>query len=100
MKNRSLYTVRSKKRERHPNIIVDANKTKFKSVNLTHSKGKKGHWNIPLKNNPNKSDSKKSYVKKDIKSDYKFNYSKAFKNYELSEEDIKLLKNFLNKKRK
>ena len=34
----SLFTIRKKKKEKHPQLIVDVNKTKFKSMSITHSK--------------------------------------------------------------
>ena len=97
---KSLYTIRKKKHAKHPQVIVDANRTKFKSVTLTHTKGHRKHWNIKLKNNPNPKDEKESYVSKQIIEDFKFNFSKAFMNYSLSNEDIDILIAFLESKKK
>ena len=41
-----------------------------------------------------------SYSRKEIIEDFKFRYSKAFKNYQLSNEDIEDLKRFLDEKKK
>ena len=78
--SKSLFTIRRKKRAKHPQIVVDANKIKFKSLTLTHSKGKRKTRNIPLKHNPNPNDLRQSYFSKKIIEDFKFNYTKAFKN--------------------
>ena len=97
---KSLFTIRKKKHAKHPQIIIDANRIRFRSMTLTHSKGKRRTRNIPLKSNPNPSDKKQSYVSKSVIEDFKFNYSKAFKNYSLSNEDIDELIRFLESKKK
>ena len=97
---KSLFTIRKKKNEKHPQVIVGADKTTFDSVGLTHSKKDRRSYNIPLKNNPNKSDDRQAYVKKRIIKSFKFNFSKAFKNYELSNDDIDSLIDFLKSKKK
>ena len=97
---KSLFTIRKKKHAKHPQIIIFANRIAFKSLTLTHSKGKRRTRNIPLKINPNSKDNRKSFVSKKIISDFKFNYSKAFSNYSLSNEDIDELIRFLESKKK
>lgn len=92
---KSLFTIRKKKHVKHPQIIVDANKTKFKSVSLTHSEDTHGHGTENLPNNPNSQDERKSYFVKRFIEDFKFNYSKEFKNYKLSDEDIEKIVEFL-----
>ncbi len=99
-KNRSLFTIRKKKKERHPQIIVGADRTSFKSIGLTHSKRSGKSINIPLKNNPNKNDDSQAYAKRRIVKDFKFRFSKAFKNYHLSNEDIEELQRFLESKKR
>ena len=90
---KSLFTVRKRKHTKHPQVIVGVNKTKFKSMTITHSKLNGRHDNIELDNNPNPMDKRKSYVQRRIISDFKFRFSEAFKNYKLSNEDIdKLIK--------
>ena len=69
-------------------------------MTLTHSSGRRKSKNIELKKNPNPNDEKKSYVSKQIIEDFKFNYSKAFQNYQLSDEDIDELIRFLESKKK
>ncbi len=98
--SKSLYTVRKKRHAKHPQIIVKVSKTKFASLGLTHAKGKHKHRNKSLKLNPNPNDKRKAYVTRHLLEDFKFNYSKAFKNYVLSNEDIDELISFLESKKK
>ena len=95
----SLFTIRKKKKERHPQLIVGANKTKFKSMSITHSKKNGYHGNLKLKMNPNNNDPTPSYLKKRIIEDFKFYYSKAFKNYHLTMKILKISLSFWNQKR-
>ena len=97
---KSLFTIRKKKHAKHPQVIVDANRTKFKSMTLTHTKGRKRHWNIKLSKNPNPNDKKDSSVSKKVLEDFKFNFSKAFNNYNISNEDIDMLIAYLESKKK
>ena len=100
-KSKSIFTIRRKRKERHPQIIIDANKISFKSMSLTHSKKHGRHWNIRLKTNPNRQDKLEAYIeKRRIIEDFKFHYSKAFQNYMLSNEDIEELIKFLESKKK
>lgn len=69
-------------------------------MNLTHSKDSNHRKNIPLTSNPNQKDNKPSYVRKQVVDDWKFNFSKAFKNYNLSDKDIEKLIQYLEKKKK
>ena len=97
---KSIFTIRKKKLEKHPQVIVGANRTSFDSVSLTH-KRRSGHRNnIKLRNNPHSGDYSDAYVKKEVIRDFKFRFSKAFKNYKLSNEDIdELIKYFESKKK-
>lgn len=99
-KKPSLFTIRKKRKEKHPQIIVGADRTSFESVGLTHSRRSGKSYNNPLPDNPNKKDQTQSYFKKRIIRDFKFLFSKAFKNYQLSNEDIEEIKKFLDKKKK
>ena len=97
---KSLFTIRKKKHAKHPQIIVYATKIRFKSMTLTHSPGRRKSRNIKLNHNPNPNDLTDSYVSKQIIEDFKFNYSKAFQNYKISNEDIDELISFLESKKK
>ena len=99
-KSKSIFTIRRKRNERHPQIIIDANKISFKSMSLTHSKKSGNRNNIALIKNPNRNDKRKAYVSKRIIENFKFLYSKAFQNYVLSNEDIEELIKFLESKKK
>ena len=98
--SKSLFTIRSKKHAKHPQIIVKVSRTMFSSLGLTHSKGRHKHRNKKLKKNPNPTDNAQAYVSRHLIEDFKFNYSKAFKNYTLSNEDIDELIRFLETKKK
>lgn len=103
MSKKSLYSVRKRRKTRHPQIIVDANRTKFKSVTLTHSKTKDKKYptktNVELPDNPDLNDDRVSYFARRIITDFKFNYSKEFQNYKLSDQDIKVIIEFLKSKK-
>ena len=97
---KSLFTIRKRKRSKHPQVIVDADRTKFSSMTLTHSRGDRKHRNIRLKDNPNANDKKDAYISRRIIRDFKFNFSKAFKNYKLSDDDIDELIKYLQSNKK
>lgn len=101
---KSIFTIRKRRKTRHPQIIVDADKTKFKSVTLTHSKTKDKKYptkiNIELPDNPDQCDDSISYFARRIITDFKFNYSKEFQNYKLSDRDIEVITEFLKSKQK
>ena len=97
---KSLFTIRKKKKENHPKVIINADKTSFGAVDLTHAISDGKRSNLPLKNNPNPNDKRKAYVKKRIIRDFKFRFSKAFKNYQLSNDDIDELIKYFSKKKK
>ena len=97
---KSLFTIRKKKHAKHPQIIVYADRIKFKSMTLTHTRGRKRHWNIKLCKNPNPNDPRDAFISKKVLEDFKYNFSKAFQNYSLSDEDIDMLILFLESKKK
>ena len=97
---KSLFSIRKKKKDRHPHIIVGGNRTSFDSVGITHSKRHGHRNNLKLKHNPDPQDPRQAYADKQIIRDFKFKFSKAFKNYKLSDEDIEDLKKFLDKKKR
>ena len=97
---KSIFTIRKKKHAKHPQVIVYADRIIFKSLTLTHSRGRRRKRNIPLKFNPNPQDKKSAFVSKTTIKDFKFNYSKAFKNYRLSDDDIIALIAFIEPKKK
>ena len=100
MAKKSLYTFRKKIGERHPRLVVWADKTTFWTLSLTHSKKNGIKNNIPLNHNPNKNDTRQAYVQRKVYKDYKFCFTKAFTNYVLSDEDLKMILQFLKTKKK
>ena len=98
--SKSLFTIRKRKHSKHPQIVVKVSRTKFSSLGLTHSRGKRKQRNKKLKQNPNPQDSRDAYVSRHLLEDFKFNYSKVFNNYALSNEDIDELIRFLESKKK
>ena len=97
---KSQFTIRKRKHDQHPNAILDSDRTTFSSVAIAHSKKDLKRNNKLLISNPNPKDSRKSYFVRRLIRDFKFNYSKAFKNYQLSNEDIDVLISFLESKKK
>ena len=97
---KSQFSIRKYNKARHPQIILEANKTKFHSTSLTHASKNRRKPNIPLKKNPDSSDKRKAYYQRRIIEDFKFRYSKAFNNYQLSNGDIDELIKFLESKKK
>ena len=97
---KSLFTIRKKKHAKHPQIIIKVTRTRFSSVGLTHSSGDRKHRNKKLVRNHNPNDNNQAYYSRHILEDFKFNYSKAFQNYSLSNEDIDELIKFLESKKK
>lgn len=100
LNNKSLFTIRKKKHERHPQLTVDADRTTFTSMSITHSKKKGKKNNLPLKHNPNPEDKRPAYLRKQVVKDFKFRFSKAFKNYQISDEDAVMIMNYLENKKK
>lgn len=80
-KNKLYYFRRYKKFEgdksvRHPKLIVDEKNDEYGYMGLTSSKKSGGHYNIPLKINPQKNAKNKSYLRKNIDYDRKINLVK------------------------
>ena len=94
--------------KRHPKLIV-GNEIKdeeefYKFMGLT-SKAKKGknatRKNIELDKNPKQGASGKSYLRREIQTDYKSNFFKGtLSNYSLSKTDKKKVQDYLNKQKK
>lgn len=98
--SKSLFTVRKRKKSKHPYVIVGANKTSFNAMSLTHKDRAKKRLNFPLVHNPNGNDKEKAYLRKQVVTDFKFRFSKAFKNYNISDEDARNILIYLNNKNK
>ncbi len=86
----------------HPSYIVGEEGRRYLSFGLTHSPKKgKGHPNLPLFQNPNSSDASKAYLRKQLESDYKSNYTKhQYSDYSMSEKDDDSVDYLIAKRRK
>ena len=96
---KSYLTFRKKKNDRHPHLIVDADKNRFNSMKLTHSSKQSHENNFSLNENPNPKDVRHAYLRKDLIYDYKFNYHKKIKNYKLPSSDYTRVDNYLKSKK-
>ena len=64
--SKNLFTYRSRKHDKRPNIIVGANRTQFRSMGLT-SKKSGNHNNFPLLVNPEENSKyDKAHLKKEL----------------------------------
>lgn len=103
-RNKSIFTVRKRQKAKHPYVIVDADRTTFSGMSLTHkpfsrNKNKKNN-NLVLKTNPNPKDNNSAYLRKQVIKDFKFKFSKAFKSYKISDDDAINILNYLENKKK
>ena len=104
-KNKLYYFRRYKKFEgdksvRHPKLIVDEKNDEYGYMGLTSSKKSGGHYNIPLKINPQKNAKNKSYLRKNIDYDKKNKFGEILNKYNLSEEDKKYIIDYVNRHKK
>ena len=95
---KSYLTFRKRRNEVHPQLIVGADKYRFNSMQLTHSSTNSRRNNFVLYDNPNPNDSSPAFLRKDIKKDYKFNYSRKFNNYNLSPRDYKRVDDYIKQR--
>lgn len=95
-----MFTIRKRKNAKHPYVIVGKSKTEFKAMSITHSSKDNHRNNLKLKVNPNPNDTENAFLRKQVITDFKFNFSKAFKNYKLSNEDIDEITKYLESKKK
>ena len=90
-----------KKNVKHPKLIVDSIKNEYGFMGLTTSSKKgRGHNNIILKKNPQKGNTNNSYLRRKIEYDDKTLFEEILHNYELSEEDICFLVQYVEKHKK
>lgn len=87
-----------KSKKKHPKLIVDDNKDEYGFMSLTSRKQKgKGHNNIKLVKNPQRNNSRNSYLRKKIEYDKKKKFTKVLNEFELSKEDKQFVIDFINK---
>lgn len=86
---------------KHPNYIVGETNTDYYSFGITHKalKGKK-HKNYLLDSNPNKNDNKNSYMRKQMDSGPKNQYSSyTLDKFKLSNKDEKYVDSLIEKRK-
>ena len=88
------------KNVRHPKLIVDSKEDQYGYMGLTSSDRRGHHKNYLLKNNPQKGQLGKSYLRTDIVYDKKKMFSEILNDYHLSIEDKKYVIEFVNKHKK
>ena len=81
----------------HPSIEVSSNSKTWKNMVVTHNPIKKKRY-IELKHNINPKDDRKCYVNKNVRNDPIRTRGDLLKKYRLTEEDLKQIEEFLNKK--
>lgn len=89
-----------KKKAKHPKLIVDENKTSYGFMGLTESPKRGHHSNIPLNKNPKKGYKGKAYIRNELRYDIKDAFSEILPDYRLSNKDIKLISDYVNKHKK
>lgn len=73
---------------RHPNFIFGKEGRKYKGMGITHEEKTFGKNNMPLKDNPAKTDSRKAYIRNGIISqDERYMSDKPIANLEFGKED-------------
>ena len=99
MAKRNNYKFYKNKRTKyHPSIEVASNKRRWKNLEVTSSPTATGRY-IELKQNPNGSD-KKAYVRKYVRNDPIQTRGQLLKKYNLSEEDLIEIEEFLESNKK
>ena len=88
---------RNRKTKNHPSIEVDSNGVIWKNMEVTSSPTKKNRY-IELKKNPNPNRTDKAFVRKYLRKDPIKTRGQLLKKFNLSEEDLIEIENFLNKK--
>ena len=90
---------RNKKTKNHPSIQIESNTKIWKNMEVTSSPTKKNRY-IELKTNPNPKRSDKSYVRKYIRKDPIRTRGQLLEKFNLSEEDLKEIENYILKNKK
>ena len=89
-----------KKKAKHPKLIVDETKSEFGFMGLTESPKRGHHKNIPLSKNPKQGDSRKAFVRDELRYDDKKSFSEVLPDYKLSKIDIKIVREHVKKRKK
>ena len=89
---------RNRKTKNHPSIEVDSNGVIWKNMEVTSSPTKKNRY-IELKVNPNPKRSDKAFVRKYLRKDPIKTRGQLLEKYNLSEEDLIEIENYLKNKK-
>ncbi len=87
------------KKAKHPKLIVGEDRSTYEYMGLTESPKRGHHNNIPLSKNPQKGKTHSSYLRHELRSDERKNFSEPLKDYNLSSEDRKTVNRILVDKR-
>lgn len=83
----------------HPSIEVNSDEKTWDNLELTHNPTKNNRY-IELKQNPNKNNPKKAYVRKYLRKDPIRTRGELLSKFNLSEEDLKQIEEFLKRHKK
>lgn len=89
---------KNRKTRNHPSIEVDSNGTIWINLEVTSSPTKKNRY-IELKVNPNPKRNDKAYVRKYLRKDPIKTRGQLLKKFNLSEDDLIEIENYLNNKK-
>lgn len=87
----------SKKKARHPKLIVSQKGEEYGFMGLTESPKRGHHSNIELEKNPQKGNSDKAYLRKEIRYAARSNFGEILNDYNLSERDKKKVIAYIKK---
>lgn len=88
------------KKKKHPKLIVEQEKNTVGFMGLTEESKSGHHKNIELKENPKTGDSRKAYIRKELRHDTIDNFGEILDKYHLSETDKKEIIKFIEKRKK
>lgn len=89
---------KNRKTKNHPSVEVDSNGTIWINLEVTSSPTKKNRY-IELKVNPNPKRNDKAYVRKYLRKDPIKTRGQLLEKFNLSEDDLVEIENYLNNKK-
>ena len=89
-----------KKKARHPKLIIEVTDDEYIFMGLTESEKKGRHKNIELIPNPKAGDTRRAFVRKELRVDSQKQFSEILSQYELSEDSLNKIANYLENKNK
>ena len=88
------------KKAKHPKLIVDETNIEFGFMGLTESAKRGHHKNIALTKNPKQGDTRKAYIRDELRYDNKKEFSDILPEYKLTSQDIKIIEERVKKHKK